>query len=303
MIHTSGAHNEGYYNIGVLRKEEDGEGSVTLHDVIRDMALWIAYELAEEEENFWFMQPCLKVLNLSNSPCLEKLPSRISRLVSLQHLDLSSSGILELPKELGFLGNLACLNLENTSSHGTITRQLISNFSKPQVLRMFRFYGKAQDMKADSLPFGGSEFLLHNCMRGLELFGGASRPNSEHTRSLEVLPLAEMRQLDKLHIAFCTRLQEFEIECPGETAQSFRRIQNLNSFEKLELIQFSRNIEENLSRCIALENLKGITVSSCPNLKRLPLNSNSDQRCWSQLQWEDEATQYAFLPCFKPDGW
>lgn len=149
---------------------------------------------------------------------------------------------------------------------------------------------------------------LHNCMRGLGLFGGASRPNSEHTRSLEVLPLAEMRQLDKLHIAFCTRLQEFEIECPGEvkkkreihgfhslqkvelnfctrfngldmayfcsqlqenwhqskltygrnhlywqTAQSFRRIQNLNSFEKLELIQFSRNIEEHLSRCIALE--------------------------------------------------
>lgn len=56
MIHTSGAHNERYYNIGVLRKEEDGEGSVKLHDVIRDMALWIAYELAEEEENFWFMQ-------------------------------------------------------------------------------------------------------------------------------------------------------------------------------------------------------------------------------------------------------
>lgn len=53
-------------------------------------------------------------------------------------------------------------------------------------------------------------------MRGLELFGGASRPNSEHTRSLEVLPLAEMRHLDKLHISFCTSLQEFEIECPGE---------------------------------------------------------------------------------------
>lgn len=117
-------------------------------------------------------KPCLKVLNLSNSPCLEKLPSRISRLVSLQHLDLSSSGILELPKELGFLGNLACLNLENTSSHGTITRQLRSNFSKPQVLRMFRFYGKAQDMKADSLPFGGSEFLVEQlcCLKHLNVF-------------------------------------------------------------------------------------------------------------------------------------
>lgn len=63
---------------------------------------------------------------------------------------------------------------------------------------------------------------LHNCMRGLELFGGASRPKSEHTRSLEVLPLAEMRQLDKLHIAFCTRLQEFEIECPGEVKKKKR---------------------------------------------------------------------------------
>lgn len=49
--HTSGAHNEGYYNIGALLHacllEEDGEDSVKLHDVIRDMALWIACELAE----------------------------------------------------------------------------------------------------------------------------------------------------------------------------------------------------------------------------------------------------------------
>lgn len=61
-IHTRGAHNEGYYNFGVLRKEEDGEGSVTLHDVIRDMALWIAYELAEEEDEAtqYAFLPCFK---------------------------------------------------------------------------------------------------------------------------------------------------------------------------------------------------------------------------------------------------
>lgn len=32
-------------------------------------------------------KPCLKVLGLSNSPCLEKLPPRISRLVSLSIIE------------------------------------------------------------------------------------------------------------------------------------------------------------------------------------------------------------------------
>lgn len=50
----NGVHNQGYYIIGVLVHacllEEAGSDYVKLHDVIRDMTLWIACEV--ENENF-----------------------------------------------------------------------------------------------------------------------------------------------------------------------------------------------------------------------------------------------------------
>lgn len=50
------AINEGYFIIGVLLHscllEEAGNDSVKMHDVIRDMALWIASEIEKEKENY-----------------------------------------------------------------------------------------------------------------------------------------------------------------------------------------------------------------------------------------------------------
>ncbi|XP_022734638.1 probable disease resistance protein At5g63020 [Durio zibethinus] len=53
--------------------------------------------------------------------------------------------------------------------------------------------------------------------------------------------------------------------------------------------------------------MKKINVRNCPKLRRLPLNSNSarankvsiegKEKWWKELQWEDESTRNAFLPC------
>uniref|UniRef100_A0A6N2KC44 Uncharacterized protein n=1 Tax=Salix viminalis TaxID=40686 RepID=A0A6N2KC44_SALVM len=55
--------------------------------------------------------------------------------------------------------------------------------------------------------------------------------------------------------------------------------------------------------------LKEILVDDCPNLRKLPLNSNSAKEhriviqgwedWWRRLEWEDEAAQHTFLPSFK----
>ncbi|GAY66645.1 hypothetical protein CUMW_250440 [Citrus unshiu] len=55
--------------------------------------------------------------------------------------------------------------------------------------------------------------------------------------------------------------------------------------------------------------LKEVKVIRCDKLKKLPLDSNSAKErkivirgyreWWEQLQWENEATQNAFLPCFR----
>ncbi|KAK9229485.1 hypothetical protein WN944_022447 [Citrus x changshan-huyou] len=52
----NGVHNKGHYIIGVLVQacllEEVGSDYVKMHDVIRDIALWIACEVEKENENF-----------------------------------------------------------------------------------------------------------------------------------------------------------------------------------------------------------------------------------------------------------
>ncbi|KAJ4719040.1 Disease resistance protein [Melia azedarach] len=52
----SGMRNQGFYIIGVLLRacllEEIQEDHVQMHDVIRDMALWMAYEIDNEKETY-----------------------------------------------------------------------------------------------------------------------------------------------------------------------------------------------------------------------------------------------------------
>ncbi|KAJ0007241.1 hypothetical protein Pint_30069 [Pistacia integerrima] len=52
-----------------------------------------------------------------------------------------------------------------------------------------------------------------------------------------------------------------------------------------------------------------MSVERCPNLKKLPLGSNrvkegkivikGKEGWWKEIQWENQATQNAFVPCFK----
>nr|AAN62352.1 NBS-LRR type disease resistance protein [Citrus trifoliata] len=53
----TGEQKEGYHILGILLHacllEEGGDGEVKMHDVIRDMALWIACDIEREKENFF----------------------------------------------------------------------------------------------------------------------------------------------------------------------------------------------------------------------------------------------------------
>ncbi|KAH9715216.1 putative disease resistance protein [Citrus sinensis] len=187
-----GAENQGYYIVGTLVHacllEEIEDDKVKMHDVVRDMALWIACEIEKEKRNFlvcagaglkeapdvkrWenvrrlslmqnqietlsevpacphlhtlflasnnslqritdgFFQfmPSLKVFKMSNcGNLILELPFGMSKLGSLELLDISHTYIQELPQELKLLVNLKCLNLRWTSELNKIPPQLISN--------------------------------------------------------------------------------------------------------------------------------------------------------------------------------
>ncbi|KAJ0075069.1 hypothetical protein Patl1_34924 [Pistacia atlantica] len=204
----SGAYDQGYYIIGILVHacllEEEKHYIVKLHDVIRDMVLWIANDIEKEKENyligkwvgvrkislmgntitilsqtpkcpdlqtlflnqnqlltvnddFFDFMPSLKVLNLSLNYVLCKLPIGVSKLVSLQYLDLSRCTLIqELSVELKSLTNLKCLSLVYTIFLKTIPRQLISNLQRLHTLKMFGC--------EDSVLFdGGGEILVEEC--------------------------------------------------------------------------------------------------------------------------------------------
>ncbi|KAL6285847.1 hypothetical protein ACE6H2_010237 [Prunus campanulata] len=190
------AKNESYHIVGTLLTScllEDEGDSVKMHDVIRDMALWLACDPGEEGENFlvdtgayqapnllkWmnkkrvslmgsgitalditprspnlltlflrrshlkmivddyfaFMHT-LRVLDLSENIPITLLPSTVSNLVSLQHLNLSRTGIKRLPMEITACACLKYLNLEQTFMLDFVPPNLLSSFPLLKVLRI-----------------------------------------------------------------------------------------------------------------------------------------------------------------------
>lgn len=175
---------------------------VKMHDVIRDMALWLVCDPEKTKENFlvhtganlieapsvkkWkiskrvpLMANCitdlveaprspndltlflctnnlktiakgffdfmhtLQVLDLSENENLTRLPSGVSKLVSLQHLNLSRTGVRDLPVELKALVKLIYLNLERMNNLVVIPPNLISRFLMLKVLRMYECGGSS----------------------------------------------------------------------------------------------------------------------------------------------------------------
>ncbi|ESR40450.1 Disease resistance protein SUMM2 [Citrus sinensis] len=344
------AFDEGYTIISDLLRaclmEEVNDNHVKMHDVIRDMALWIACKIDKEEENFlvhagallteapkikdWegfkrislmennitslsaipncphlrtlvlyrnrismitdgFFQfmPSLKVLNLGFNIFLNKLPSGLSSLISLEHLDLSFTVIRELPEEMKALVNLRYLNLEYVYLN-RLPLQLLCNFTKLQALRMLgcsNYSGEEEDRVffKDAEPFMKELLCLENldllsftfdswhafetfltfqkllsCTESLEL------TKLYTPMSLNVLPLAYMKHLKNFLIQNCA-FEELKIENAVE-------IQNLvqRGFRSLHTVFISdcSRLKE-LTWLVFAPNLKNIDVQNCNNMEEI----------------------------------
>jgi len=68
-------------------------------------------ELTDFSDEIFLTANTLGVLDLSGNKRVKELHAIIGELVSLQHLDLSGTGIQELPRELQNLKKLRCLLL------------------------------------------------------------------------------------------------------------------------------------------------------------------------------------------------
>ncbi|KAI5337622.1 hypothetical protein L3X38_016893 [Prunus dulcis] len=151
---VDGALNKGYSIIGKLVRScllEDTRGHVKMHDVIRDMALWLACELEETKDNFMVQagslltevpnvkkwegvkRMSLMANDIENLEIIPSCPSLLTLLLSnnrlkminegffnsmcnLQVLDLSKNkDITQLPSGISDLVSLQYLDLSKTS--------------------------------------------------------------------------------------------------------------------------------------------------------------------------------------------
>lgn len=93
-----------------------------------------------------------------------------------------------------------------------------------------------------------------------------------------------------------------------ETQRLNKSLSILSRLEELWL-QFLPKPESIYRRALLLPSLKLIDVGNCPNLRKLPLNSNSATNTlesiegefmwWEGLEWEDDNLKAHFQPIFQ----
>lgn len=445
----NGAQNQGHDIIGTLIRacllEECSADTVKMHDMIRDMALWIYSECGTVKDKvlvqaraglkkapevgkwngiermslmhnkivelieipscpnlltlflnynclekitpgFFQNMNKLRVLDLSWNRYLDELPSEISKLVSLQYLNLSFTNIKEFPVVFKNLVDLKYLNLGSTIEYNMIPEGVLSSFTKLQVLKMHGCRSSDTSAKDDVLSGRLESFVkemesledlshlgitlktdsalqriinspkLRSCIKNLSLdsFNGSEFLHMsflEHMTGLHHLEFNECADLRDLivqnseiisypsfhnlcHVSIytCSNVKELtwlifapnleelvvqdchrmkEVIRGGRWGESTDGRPYLNVFAKLKTLNLFHlsNLKSIYPNALPFPCLESLTVNYCPNLNKLPLNSDSAQRCraiikgdeywWNGLEWEDEATRIAFLRHFQ----
>ncbi|PPD74125.1 hypothetical protein GOBAR_DD28947 [Gossypium barbadense] len=384
----SNAKNQGHFIIGSLIDScllEEGQYNdrVKMHDVIRDLALWIAGE--SEKEKFFVKsgvqlkeQPKAKKWEeVTRMSLMENQIENLTEILECPNLQTLFLGSNDLkPVELKALAKLKYLNLEWTEDLEMIPQQLISSFSKLQVLKM-EGCGYGCLLVLEEMEHLKYLNVLTLTFRSASEFEKASRFNKffscaiervslegfRDSRSLNIMALAKLQHLHALSLSSCKDLEEVKIErniiegagcfhslrsvmveecnnlrdvswvtlaphlealwigeCNGlEEIISEEKLGevaelkgNLNLFSKLEILflHYLPKLKTIYHHALPFPQLKEIRIVECPMLKKVPLNSNSakgqrltiegEEEWWKDVEWEDESTQIAFLPSFKP---
>ncbi|XP_058010300.1 probable disease resistance protein At4g14610 [Hevea brasiliensis] len=352
------AHNEVYFIIGSLvgacLLEEKGR-LVKMHDVIRDMTMWIACKCEKEKHKFFvkasaqlievpevglwegseqssLMANSLKRINetptcpdlltlfLSHNRRLCKISNGFFQFMhTLTVLDLSNTGVEELPVGISKLNSWQYLNLSRTYI-GQLPVQLKMStssqhlwFANMKNLAILHIFCKSHS-KGLGVDVVMEETETHNVAGGLGI--SISREtcfNSLHT--LILLGNFRLRDLTWLILAPNLMLlrvfnnKHIEEIISVEKLDDFRvGVENLNLFSKLEVLELEAlpELKSIYPKALSFLFLEKMEVYRCPKLKKLPLNSSSAIGCkfvikaqdhfLKNVEWDDDSTKTIFCP-------
>lgn len=281
----------------------------------------------------------LKCLNLNHTMYLSVIPRQLISKFSMLHVlrmfsslyfknsEVSGDGVLFardelLVEELLGLKNLEVLEFTLTSS------RVLQIFLTSNELRRC-----SQALFLDGLR--NSKWIDASQLAELKHLNRLRIRDCEELEELTV----DLRQscvfnsLQKVQISLCSKLKDltFLVFAPNVKSIEIRSClameeiisvqkfadfpetvrNNLNPFAKLQHLELVclRNLNSIYWKPLPFSQLKEMLVDDCYFLKKLPLDFNSakerkivirgEEYWWRRLQWEDEATQNAFSPCFK----
>ncbi|KAJ9692589.1 hypothetical protein PVL29_011580 [Vitis rotundifolia] len=282
----------------------------------------------------------LKCLLLALMPRLSSIPEQlISSLSMLQSIDMSNSGISErivlkdgllsddneaLVQELESLKYLHDLGLRSC-----ILSLCLKNFNGSSSLNI-TFLSNVKGLRDMSISNCGS-------LENLEIdwaWEGKETTKSNYLNS-KVSSHNSFHSLEWVHIKRCSRLKDLtwlvfapnlkmliindcdqmqEVIGTGKFGESAKTGENLSPFVKLQVLELVDlpQLKSIFWNALPFIYLNRILVRNCPLLKKLPLSANSakgnriviagHKKWWNEVEWEDEATQNVFLPCFVPVG-
>ncbi|CAN6856783.1 unnamed protein product [Brassica oleracea] len=322
------AENKGYEIIGSLVRASLLMGDVTnkvcMHDIIREMALWIASDLGQGKEAF-IVHAGVRSLKM---PKVKNW--NIVRRVSLMH-----------NKILYLRGSHECLQLTTLLLQKAKLGEISSEFFKdlnelPESISELRSlqYLNLSGTDIHHLPMGllGLKNLIHLDLwdTGILSIAGISKlqnlkhsPSTSCFSSLSVVKIQDCNCLRELTLLmFASNLKELDVLGAKELKDIINK-EKASRGEESGIAPFPKLIILRLSSLPELKNihwkplplpcLKEICVMRCPNLKKLPLDSKSgrhgenglfisySRKEWIEglVEWKDEATKTRFLSSCK----
>ncbi|KAM1412747.1 hypothetical protein ACFXTO_025431 [Malus domestica] len=268
--------------------------------------------------------PTLRVLDLSKNLNITKLPSGVSNLISLQHLNLSRAGVRALQIELKACVRLKYLNLEHMDELHFVPQNVISSFPMLKVPRMLLACsfsdgilvgGEGAPMdEMQSLEYLDVLTLSVQSSSCLQKLIGYHKLFIEVSRCLDLIDMTWLifaPNLSHLCVDDCNDIEKIinleRLDGVGNV------VQELNPFGKHTILILSSlpRLSSIHDKALPFLYLKEIKVLACTALRKLPLNSTSAEGSnivirgheywWSSLEWKDEDARNVFLPCFRRD--
>ncbi|KAF6152267.1 hypothetical protein GIB67_005921 [Kingdonia uniflora] len=246
---------------------------------------WESLQTLPEDLTLLSHLTSLRTLDLSNNALIKELPKEVEKLIHLRYLNLSSTGVEELPETVTNLSNLQMLKLQSCSK----LRRLPNMIGKLVSLRHL----EAVSSELEELPETISNFSnlqtlkLNKCWKLRKLPNGIGKLVSlrhleaEGTK-LEELPetIINLSNLQTLRLNWCKVL----CRLPDEMGKMLSLRQLEAEYTKLE------EVPETVGN---LSNLQTLKLNFCEKLRRLP-NEMGKMVSLSHLEFESVSS----LECF-----